>query len=170
MQDCRPHPDIWNPKLHFNMILRWFMCTLNFEVHCPKEFHVIKNFITLLKQSNIVGYLPVLQASRIIQIFLDRQKFSDTIKCMRNVGSETRIKLMIKADSRGMYRGIMKRAVHSLEMIWCLFTSPMCISHSIVSDSLWPHGPQPAKLLSPWNSPGRNTTVGCHFLLHSLLL
>lgn len=93
------------------------MCTLNFEVHCPKEFHGIKNFITLLKQSNIVGYLPVLQASRIIQIFLDRQKFSDTIKCMRNVGSETRIKLMIKADSRGMYRDIMKRAVHSLQMI-----------------------------------------------------
>lgn len=95
------------------------MCTLNSEVHCPKEFHGIKNFITLLKQSHIVGYLPVLQASRIIQIlhFLDRQKFSDTIKCMRNVGSETRIKLMIKADSRGMYRDIMKRAVHSLEMI-----------------------------------------------------
>ena len=78
------------------------MCTLNFEVHCPKEFHGIKNFITLLKQSNIVGYLPVLQANRIIQIlhFLDRQKFSDTIKCMRNVNLETRIKLKIKADSK----------------------------------------------------------------------
>ena len=28
-------------------------------------------------------------------------------------------------------------------------------SHSIISDSLWPHG-----LYSPWNSPGQNTGVG----------
>ena len=28
-------------------------------------------------------------------------------------------------------------------------------SHSVVSDSLWPHG-----LYSPWNSPGQNTGVG----------
>ena len=28
------------------------------------------------------------------------------------------------------------------------------------SESLRPHGP--ARLLSPWNSPGKNTGVGCH--------
>ena len=33
-------------------------------------------------------------------------------------------------------------------------------SHSVMSDSLWPHG-----LYSLWNSPGQNTGVGCHFLL-----
>ena len=26
-----------------------------------------------------------------------------------------------------------------------------------MSDSLWPHGPQPARLLCPWDSPGKNT-------------
>ena len=31
-------------------------------------------------------------------------------------------------------------------------------SHSVVSDSLWPHG-----LYSPWNSPGKNTGVGSLF-------
>ena len=31
--------------------------------------------------------------------------------------------------------------------------------------SLGPHGPQPARLLCPWNFPGKNTGVGCHFLL-----
>ena len=31
-------------------------------------------------------------------------------------------------------------------------------SHSVVSDSLWPHG-----LYSPWNSPGQNTGVGPPF-------
>ena len=25
-----------------------------------------------------------------------------------------------------------------------------------------------ARLLYPWNSPGKNTGVGCHFLLHIL--
>ena len=28
---------------------------------------------------------------------------------------------------------------------------------SAVSDSLLPYGPYPARLLSPWDSPGKNT-------------
>ena len=32
------------------------------------------------------------------------------------------------------------------------------------------HGLQPTGLLCPWNSPGKNTGVGCHFLLHYGLL
>ena len=39
------------------------------------------------------------------------------------------------------------------------------ISCSVVSDSLWPHGLQPARLLCPWNSPGKNTAIGCHSIL-----
>ena len=38
-------------------------------------------------------------------------------------------------------------------------------SHSDVSDSLRPHGLQPARLLCPWDFPGKNTGVGCHSLL-----
>ena len=34
-----------------------------------------------------------------------------------------------------------------------------------MSDSLQPHGLSPARLLSPWDSPGKSTGVGCHFLL-----
>ena len=30
------------------------------------------------------------------------------------------------------------------------------------------HGLQPARLLYPWNSPGKNTGVGCHFLLQGI--
>ena len=36
---------------------------------------------------------------------------------------------------------------------------------SVVSDSLWPSRLQPTRLLCPWNFPGRNTGVGCYFLL-----
>ena len=28
-----------------------------------------------------------------------------------------------------------------------------------------PHGLKPARLLCPWDSPGKNTGVGCYFLL-----
>ena len=37
-----------------------------------------------------------------------------------------------------------------------------------MSDSLWPHGLKPTSLLPPWDSPGKNTGVGCHFLLQCI--
>ena len=40
-------------------------------------------------------------------------------------------------------------------------------SHSAMSCSLRPHGLEPTRLLCPWNSPGKNIGVGCHFLLQS---
>ena len=30
---------------------------------------------------------------------------------------------------------------------------------------MWPHRRQPTRLPHPWDSPGKNTGVGCHFLL-----
>ena len=44
----------------------------------------------------------------------------------------------------------------------------LCVSPSVVSDSLRPHELQPARLLCPWDSPGNNTGVGCHFLLQGI--
>ena len=35
-----------------------------------------------------------------------------------------------------------------------------------MSDSVRPHRQQPTRLSRPWDSPGKNTGVGCHFLLH----
>ena len=40
-----------------------------------------------------------------------------------------------------------------------------CLVASVVSNCLRPHGPWPARLLCPWDSPGKNIGVGCHFLL-----
>ena len=31
---------------------------------------------------------------------------------------------------------------------------------------MWPHRRQPTRLPRPWDSPDKNTGVGCHFLLH----
>ena len=37
-----------------------------------------------------------------------------------------------------------------------------------MSDSVRPHRRQPIRLPSPWDSPGKNTGVGCHFLLQCM--
>ena len=41
-------------------------------------------------------------------------------------------------------------------------------SHSVVSNSFWPYGPLQARLLCPWNSPGKINGVGCHSLLQGI--
>ena len=43
-----------------------------------------------------------------------------------------------------------------------------CQVASVVSDSVRPHGLQPTRFLRPWDSLGKNTGVGCHFLLQCM--
>ena len=43
-----------------------------------------------------------------------------------------------------------------------------CEVASVVSDSVRPHRRQPTRLPRPWDSPGKNTGVGCHFLLQCM--
>ena len=39
---------------------------------------------------------------------------------------------------------------------------------SVMSDSVQTHRRQPTRLPRPWDSPGKNTGVGCHFLLQCM--
>ena len=43
-----------------------------------------------------------------------------------------------------------------------------CQVTSVVSDSVRPHRRQPTRLHCPWDSPGKNTGVCCHFLLQCI--
>ena len=43
-----------------------------------------------------------------------------------------------------------------------------CSVISVVSDSVRPHRWQATRLHRPWDSPGKNTGVGCHFLLQCM--
>ena len=47
---------------------------------------------------------------------------------------------------------------------WTVLCCCCCWVASIVSDSVRPHRRQPTRLPRPWDSPGKNTGVGCHFL------
>ena len=42
------------------------------------------------------------------------------------------------------------------------------VCRSVVSNSLRPRGLKPSRLLGPWDSPGKNTGVGCHALLQGI--
>ena len=55
----------------------------------------------------------------------------------------------------------MKRCSTSLSIVCVL-------SHSVVSDSLRPHGLEPTRLLYPWDFSYKNTGVGCHSLLQKI--
>ena len=50
----------------------------------------------------------------------------------------------------------------------CVFL--FVFNHSVMSDSLQHHGLQPARLLCPWDSPGKNTGVGSYSLLEGIFL
>ena len=42
------------------------------------------------------------------------------------------------------------------------------VSRSVMPDSLRPHGLQPSRLFCPWDFPGKDIGVGCHFLLQGI--
>ena len=44
----------------------------------------------------------------------------------------------------------------------------VCVSCLVMPSSLQPCGLQLARLLCPWNSPGKSTGVGCQFPLHKI--
>ena len=54
---------------------------------------------------------------------------------------------------------IVKSPTPSTELDMC------CWVASVVSNSVRTHRRQPTRLPRPWDSPGKNTGVGCHFLL-----
>ena len=50
-----------------------------------------------------------------------------------------------------------------------LFTSCCCCCvASVLSNSMQPQRQQPTRLPRPWDSPGKNTGVGCHFLFQCM--
>ena len=62
--------------------------------------------------------------------------------------------------------------ISSVSVLFFCFWGAECeserVSHSVVSNTLWPHPLQPTRLLCLWNSPVKNTGVGCHALLQGI--
>ena len=60
------------------------------------------------------------------------------------------------------------KAMHMKTMRCHIIPHCCCCVPSVVSDSVWPHRRKPTRLPRPWDSPGKNTGVGCHFLLQCM--
>ena len=56
----------------------------------------------------------------------------------------------------------------TFKLINILFTTTTTTVASVLSDSVRPHRRQPTRLPRPWDSPAKNTGVGCHFLLQCM--
>ena len=54
------------------------------------------------------------------------------------------------------------------EYVKAVYCCCCCCVTSIVSDSVRPHRRQPTRLCCPWDSPGKNSGVSCHFLLQCM--
>ena len=69
-----------------------------------------------------------------------------------------------------LYRYVLKSQIH-IFLIWSLslpcICAVLCSVASIMSDFLWPYGLQTTRLLCPWDSPCKNTGVGCGVIVPS---
>ena len=58
---------------------------------------------------------------------------------------------------------------HSFLILWCVSSYTAAAGAAAKSlqscPTLRPHRQQPTRLCRPWDSPGKNTGVGCHVLL-----
>ena len=52
-------------------------------------------------------------------------------------------------------------------LVYLFYSTVLC---SVMSNSLQSRALQPTRLLCPWGFPGKNTGVGCHFLLQGIFL
>ena len=60
--------------------------------------------------------------------------------------------------------------IKSLDNLFSILFVRACWVASVMSDSVQPYGLQPPRLLCPWDSPGKNTRMGCRALLQGIFL
>jgi len=60
------------------------------------------------------------------------------------------------------------KLIYSKNKICSIMLLLLLLSRSVVSDSVRSQRRQPTRLRCPWDSPGKNTGVGCHFLLQCM--
>ena len=76
-----------------------------------------------------------------------------------------------EVQKKVVYKNIDSIFIHnSLEQFMHQSKESESVSRSVVSCSLQPRGPWPARFLCPWNYPGKNTGGGYHFLLQGIFL
>ena len=128
--------------------------------------HLFKNFpqffvIHLFKGSSIVNEAEV-------DVFL---KFSCFFYDPTDVDNLISSSSAFSKSSLNIWKFLVHLLLKScLENFEHYFASMCCCCWvaSVVSNSVRPYRRQPTRLPRPWDSPGKNTGVGCHFLLQCM--
>ena len=72
-----------------------------------------------------------------------------------------KLHLMVQSPSNEGWWYVCLIPIFNMHLCCCC----SCEVTSVMSDSVRPHRRQPTRLPRPWDSPGKNTGVGCRFLL-----
>ena len=112
-------------------------------------YHLFEKFPQFVVIHTVKGFAIVNKAE--IDVFLELSCFFDDPTDVHNLIS----------DSTAFSKSSLNMEVK------VLIARKVCFSFSVVSDSLQPRG-QLSRLLCPWNSLGKYTGVGCHFLLQGI--
>ena len=146
------------------MICRWciFFTTIQSSHLLVPQFSCLNSFP---RYSRITLALFCLHLKYFYTSLPSRQTFSifknSTLDPILSLGSLSSLLYLTSEHLEKWY-------FYSLPQTWLFPAIPLKLplwseSHSVVSDSLQPHG-----LYSPWNSPGQNTGVDCLFLLQGI--
>ena len=76
----------------------------------------------------------------------------------------------LDADSSAAQKGLAFLTSGSFLRCAHILWSARILQMHVCSASLRPLGLSPARLLCPWDSPGKNTGVGCHFLFQEIFV
>ena len=131
------------------------LCKVSYMIlsfHSSSKQHVLYCLLALWGDS--ARNVPCSQPSQQNSIHLDA-----TIKSSLTVPVRTPLSLSLE---------FWNRYLPSLKLTMIEWLCCAVLSHSVVSDSLWPHGLESTRLLCPWDSSGKNPGVGCHFLLRGI--
>ena len=138
----------------------------NKEVENIRKFQTelteLKNTITELKNTLKDIYSKLDNAETWISHLED--KVVDITEREQQKGKKEFLKVRAVEESFGTSSIL----TFSIQGSCCCCCCCCCCIASVVSNSVRPHRQQPTRLPHPWESPGKNTGVGCHFLLQCM--
>ena len=78
--------------------------------------------------------------------------------------------MCVEEDLNTVFKEFLRIKGFAILLEWlCIWSAAAAAAvASVVSNSVRPHRQHPTRLLYPWDSPGKNTGVGCHFLLQCM--
>jgi len=118
----------------------------------------IRVIITIRHVRNVKGSSSIrMKMERNLRFFLIKKISRNAIMTVRHI---IHIFIIFNCSKR-LFEGRMNNLI-------CILKTLTSCQSSVVSNSVQPHRRQPTRLSRPWDSLGKNTGVGRHFLLQCM--